>query len=223
MKAISIVLGIVLIVVGCQNISQPTIKEASPSQTSSNLITSNSLSINKDTLTYNATVNSCLSFTKNGICGIDLGDDLNSSINNLKKRFKDFELISVSSNDWGYGGGTESFLVRKNGVNQFVLIPSSENNRILFIVILNSNYVNSEGLKTGISVKEILGIKSNLKFTINLMNGYEESSFNKNTTLIFLTEDENRIGEYKEIESYSSAIETNIKVDRIILSDNTPR
>lgn len=163
----------------------------------------------------------CELVTEMGLCDIHIGMNINEAKSVLSQSNPEFTFEVTSSNDWGYGGASRSLLVKYLDEALFTMIPSGENDQILFIVILNSCFRTKEGIRTGLSVAEILEINPTLEFGINLMTGYEESEFSKNITLVFKTSNDVYIGEYEEIETLSKPKRLDIKLDWIILGKNT--
>lgn len=210
---------LLIVASSCQTSSTSGLSVSNQLEKDENMIFANNDSIDVDSEENVVMHNyqNIIEFDDQSICGVRLGMKLENAIATLKKEYGNFEFVETSSNVWGFGGGTKSVLVRESNKDQFVLIPSSQNDKILFIVIIDSKYVNRSGLSTGLSVSQLLQKKNDLEFTINLMMGYEEAYFEDRVRLIFLTNDEKRIGKYEEIESFSKAFNLDPILDRIIL------
>lgn len=160
-------------------------------------------------------------FDANQVYGITIDMKIDKALKKMKE--KEFTFEEVNSNDWGFGGGSKSWLIKKNGEEMLVLIPDFISHRLKYIIILNPIFSLNNGLKINMSVKDYLTVYPNSIFSVNLMNDYEES-YNDKLMFIFLTNDNNRIGIYEEIESSSKAInKKNAVINRIILGDFSGR
>lgn len=137
--------------------------------------------------------------------------DAEKKLNELTKR-------EVEAYDFGFDGGGKAYVYSLENEPIIVLIPKRDSEEILVIVALNKNLVTNNGLDPKSKVSEIQEKYSNIEINQNLMMGWEFMYDEKNNwEFVFTTTDDDRIGEYKEIEVPTKLIRTETKMDWIII------
>ena len=122
------------------------------------------------------------------------------------------------ADEFGFGGGGTAYLYYFKEELIFSLIPKLDTDSILFIVAAHKNLKTINNLSAKSSVAELQKIYPELKFELDLMNGWEIFTDNSNNwEFTFTTQDENRIGKYPEPDLPSKPFQMSTKSNWITL------
>jgi hypothetical protein len=142
--------------------------------------------------------------------GMNIGDAEKSLIELTKKE--------VEAYDFGYDGGGSAYIYSFKNEPILALVPERDSKEILVIIALSKNLKTNNGLNPKSTVKEIQKIYPAIEINQDLMMSWEfMHQENNNWDFIFMTEENNRIGEYKEIDVPSKPIKTEINMDWITI------
>jgi hypothetical protein len=130
----------------------------------------------------------------------------------------DFEKQKAESYDFGYDGGGDAWIYNKNGRHVFAIVPSYTDS-IIAIVAIDKDLKSSKGLHPGMTVKELISFYPNAKTYLNLMMSWEEIIDDVNGwENVFITSEEKRIGEYKDVDSPGLPKRFDVKSDWITIT-----
>lgn len=138
--------------------------------------------------------------------------DAETKLNELIKK-------EVEAYDFGFDGGGKAYIYSFKNEPVLGLIPKRDSEEILVIIALSKNLKTNNGLNPKSKVIEIQERYPNIEINQNLMMGWEFMSDKKNNwEFVFITEDNNSIGEYKEIEVPTIPKRTETKMDWITIN-----
>ncbi|ESU20183.1 hypothetical protein FEDK69T_30340 [Flavobacterium enshiense DK69] len=120
--------------------------------------------------------------------------------------------------DFGYDGGGKAYIYYLKDEPILALVPKMDSDEILVIIALSKNLKTNNGLNPNSTVKEIQEKYPNIEINQDLMMSWEfMHDENNNWNLVFMTEDNNRIGDYKELEVPTKPIRNEIAMNWITI------
>jgi len=148
-----------------------------------------------------------------------LGDiKVGMNINEAEKKIKQLTKTEAEAYDFGYDGGGKSYIYSLENEPILALIPKMDSEEILAILALSKNLKTIDGLNPKSKIFEIQNTYPNIEINLNLMMSWEYLNNEKNNwTFVFMTDDTNRIGEYKNIELPAKPKRTQVKTDWIAI------
>lgn len=126
------------------------------------------------------------------------------TIKKAEEYLSDFKKQEAEAYDFGFDGGGKSYIYNYKGKPVLALLPYGESDSILAIVAIDKNLRTTKGLHPGMTAGALLPLYPNVKFHLNHMMEWEEVFDDVNGwTIVFSTDDKNRIGEYKDMNTPS--------------------
>lgn len=120
--------------------------------------------------------------------------------------------------NFGFDGGEKSYLYYLNKELVFVLIPKLETDTILSIVAIHNNLTTTNGLHPNASVQQIQALYPDMIVEHDLLNGWE--IFHDATNqwqFVFITDENERIGDYPDLDAPSKPKRLQIQADWITI------
>ena len=140
------------------------------------------------------------------------------NINDAEKKLNVLTKKEAEANDFGYDGGGKAYIYSLENEPILALVPKRDSEEILVIIALSKNLKTNNGLNPKSKVNEIQEKYPNIEINQDLMMSWEFISEEKNNwEFVFMTEENNRIGEYKEIEVPTKPKRTETKMDWITI------
>lgn len=140
------------------------------------------------------------------------------NIDQAEKSLIELTKKEVEAYDFGYDGGGKAFIYSFEDEPILALVPKRDSKEILVIIALSKNLKTNNGLNPKSNVKEIQKKYPTISINQDLMMSWEFMHEEKNNwDFVFTTEENNRIGEYKEIDVPSKPKETEINMDWITI------
>ena len=137
--------------------------------------------------------------------------DAEKKLNGLAKK-------EAEAYDFGFDGGGKAYIYLLENEPVLALVPKRDSEEILVIIALSKNLKTNNGLNPKSKVTEIQEKHPNIEINQDLMMSWEFMSEEKNNwDFVFMTDDNNRIGEYKEIEVPTKPKRTEAKMDWITI------
>lgn len=140
------------------------------------------------------------------------------NLNDAEKFLKQLTKKEVEAYDFGFDGGGKAYLYSLG--NEFVigLVPQIDSEKIIAIIALSKNLKTINGLNPKSAVAEIQAKYPNIKIKQNLMMEWESIKDDKNNwEFVFMTNENNQIGEYNDVEAPVKPKRTEIKSDWITI------
>lgn len=140
------------------------------------------------------------------------------NLNDAEKFLKQLTKKEVEAYDFGFDGGGKAYLYSLG--NEFVigLVPQIDSEKIIAIIALSKNLKTINGLNPKSAVAEIQVKYPNIKIKQNLMMEWESIKDDKNNwEFVFMTNENNQIGEYNDVEAPVKPKRTEIKSDWITI------
>ena len=120
--------------------------------------------------------------------------------------------------DFGFDGGGKAYIYSLENEPILALVPKRDSEEIFVIIALNKNLKTNNGLIPKSKISEIQNKYPNIEINQDLMMDWEYMYDEKNNwNFVFMTEENNRIGEYKEIEMPTEPKRTETKMDWIAI------
>lgn len=140
------------------------------------------------------------------------------TIQEAEQQFKGLTKKFDEAVNFGYGGGGPAYVYYLQDELVFSLIPKLDTDTLLVIVAVHKALRTTNGLNPNSTVGQLMKCYPKLTVQQDLMNGGEFIQDEANNwDFIFLTDKNNQIGEYAEVETPSKPIRIDIKVDWIII------
>ncbi|WP_343697219.1 hypothetical protein [Flavobacterium sp.] len=140
------------------------------------------------------------------------------TIQDAEKLLTQLTKTKVEAYDFGFDGGGEAYLYSLGTEPVIALIPKMGSEEILAIAAVSKDLKTNNGLCPKSTVAEIQAKYPNIKVVQNLMMEWEYMEDEKNNQeFIFMTNENNKIGEYGELEVPVNPKRTNIKADWITI------
>lgn len=118
--------------------------------------------------------------------------------------------------DFGFDGGGAAYIYSLKNENIIALIPKRDSDELLAIAAISKNLKTDNGLNPKSTVAEIQAKYPNIQVNQDVMMDWEFIQDKKsNLQFIFMTNEENQIGEYSESELPVNPKRTDIKADWI--------
>lgn len=118
--------------------------------------------------------------------------------------------------NYGYDGGGKAYTYYFKNEPILALIPERDTNKILAIIAIHKNLRTYNGLNPNSSVKEIQTLYPSLQVNQDLIVSWEFMYDEKNNWRFeFLTDENRRIGEYKDVEDPAEPKRIQTKMDWI--------
>ena len=134
---------------------------------------------------------------------------LNTTANHVASFVNVIEILKPGGKAYIYSLENEPILA---------LVPKRDSEEILVIIALSKNLKTNNGLNPKSKVTEIQEKYPNIEINQDLMMSWEFMSEEKNNwDFVFMTEENNRIGEYKEIEVPTKPKRPDTKMDWITI------
>jgi hypothetical protein len=158
-------------------------------------------------------------FEKFGISKGQVGEiKIGMTINDAEKILKQLTKKEVEAYDFGFDGGGKAYLYSLG--NEFVigLVPQMDSEKIIAIIALSKNLKTTNGLNPKSTVAEIQTKYPDIKIKQNLMMEWESIKDDKhNWEFVFMTNENNQIGEYNDMDIPVKPTRTEIKADWITI------
>jgi hypothetical protein len=140
------------------------------------------------------------------------------NIYDAEKKLNELTKKEAEAYDFGYDGGGKAYIYSLENEPILALVPKRDSEEILVIIALSKNLKTNNGLNPKSKVTEIQEKYPNIEINQDLMMSWEFMSEEKNNwDFVFMTEENNRIGEYKEIEVPTKPKRTDTKMDWITI------
>ncbi len=140
------------------------------------------------------------------------------NIYDAEKKLNELTKKEAEAYDFGYDGGGKAYIYSLENEPILALVPKRDSEEILVIIALSKNLKTNNGLNPKSKVTEIQEKYPNIEINQDLMMSWEFMSEKKNNwDFVFMTEENNRIGEYKEIEVPTKPKRTDTKMDWITI------
>jgi hypothetical protein len=204
MKIKLMLLVLVALQVACKNDTERQI-------TSVELESLKVLSQKEKTRTFNF---SNFKITKGKIGKIKVGMD----IIDAEKLLNDLTKKTTQAHDFGFDGGGIAYIYSLRNEPILALIPKRDSQEILVIIALSKNLKTNNGLNPKSTVTEIQEKYPNIEINQNLMMSWEfMSDETNNWDFVFMTDENNSIGTYTEIEVPTQPVRIETKMDWITI------
>jgi hypothetical protein len=140
------------------------------------------------------------------------------NINDAEKKINKLTKKEAEACDFGFDGGGKTYIYSLENEPVLELVPKRDSEEILVIIALSKNLKTINGLNPKSKVTEIQAKYPNIEINQDLMMGWEFMSDEENNwEFVFMTDENNRIGEYKEIEVPTKPKRTERKMDWITI------
>ncbi|WP_269236830.1 hypothetical protein [Flavobacterium flavigenum] len=138
------------------------------------------------------------------------------NIKDAEEKLNELTKKEAEAYDFGFDGGGKAYIYSLENEPILALIPKRDSEEILVIIALSKNLKTNNDLNPKSKVTEIQAKYPNIEINQDLMMGWEFMSDKKNNwDFVFMTEENSRIGEYKEIEVPTKPKRTETKMDWI--------
>lgn len=140
------------------------------------------------------------------------------NINDAEKTLTELTKKEAEAYDFGFDGGGKSYIYSLENEPIIALVPKRDSEEILAIIALSKNLKTNNGLNPKSKVTEIQEKYPNIEINQDLMMSWEFMFEEKNNwEFVFMTEENNRIGEYKDIELPTKPKRTEVMMDWITI------
>lgn len=137
--------------------------------------------------------------------------DAEKTLNELTKK-------EVEAHDFGFDGGGKAYIYSLENEPILGLIPKRYSEEIVVIIALSKNLKTNNGLTPKSKVAKIQEKYPNIEINQDLMMSWEFMYDKKNNwDFVFMTDENNRIGEYTELEVPTKPKRTETKMDWITI------
>lgn len=158
-------------------------------------------------------------FEKFGIEKAKVGPiKIGMTIHEAENFLKNLNKSEAEAYDFGFDGGGKAYLYSFEGEFILALIPKMDSDEILAIAVLSKKLKTANGLNPKSSVQEIQKKYPGIQVSLNMMMDWEDLHDEKNNfDFVFMTNENNRIGEYTETQIPVSLKRTTAKADWITI------
>jgi hypothetical protein len=133
-----------------------------------------------------------------------------------EKELNELTKKEAEAYDFGYGGGGKAFIYSIQNEPILALIPHRDTAEILALIAISHKLKTDNGLNPNSNIIDILKRYPKMEVSQDLMTEHEYMyDENKKWSFIFLTDESNRIGEYKDIEEPTKPNRIETKMDYI--------
>lgn len=137
--------------------------------------------------------------------------DAEKKLNGLTKK-------EAEAYDFGFDGGGKAYIYLLENEPVLALVPKMDSEEILVIIALSKNLKTINGLNPKSKVKEVQQKYPNIEINQDLMMNWEEIyDENNDWIFVFMTDENNRVGDYKEIELPTKPKRTETKMNWITI------
>lgn len=140
------------------------------------------------------------------------------NIKEAEKLIANLTKSETEAYDFGFDGGGNASIYSLGNEPILALVPKRDSKEILAIIAISQTLKTNNGLNPISSVKEIIEKYPTMKIDHNLMMNWESMfDYVNNWKFVFNTDENKRIGEYKEndVQSKPKAVDT--KMDWIAI------
>ena len=140
------------------------------------------------------------------------------NIKEAEKLIANLTKSETEAYDFGFDGGGNASVYSLENEPISALVPKRDSKEILAIITISQTLKTNNGLNPRSSVKEIIEKYPTMKIDHNLMMNWESMfDYVNNWKFVFITDENKRIGEYKEndVQSKPKAVDT--KMDWIAI------
>lgn len=123
-----------------------------------------------------------------------------------------FQKQTAVALDFGFGGGSPAYVYSMDSVPVIAIVQALNSKRVFALIAISDLLKTKNGLYPQMTVEQLLDVYPQMKFYQDYMNGWEyaDDEFNQ-WSFIFITDDANQIGIYKQPDQPSSAKRTTAK------------
>lgn len=140
------------------------------------------------------------------------------TIDQAEKHLAGLVKQEVSPLDFGVDGGGEAYMYSREEEPVLALIPAMDTDTILFIAAIHKKLKTSNGLNANATVQDILKTYPGMKVRVNQITLWEYMwDKDKEWSFDFMTDEQNQIGKYADIEDSSEPLRKDIKADWILI------
>ena len=144
--------------------------------------------------------------------------EVGMNINDAEKKLNGLNKKEAEAYDFGFDGGGKAYIYLLENEPVLALVPKMDSEEILAIIALSKNLKTVNGLNPKSTVTEIQEKYPNIEINQDLMMSWEFMSDEKNEwEFVFMTDENERIGKYKVIETPTKPIRTETKMDWITI------
>jgi hypothetical protein len=140
------------------------------------------------------------------------------TIQEAETKFSGLSKKTDVATSFGFGGGSPAYLYYNHDEVIFGLIPKLDTDTLLFIIAAHKGLKTANRLGPGSSVNDIMAKHPRFLVFQDLMNGWEVIPDDENGwEFVFMTTEENQIGEYPELEAPSKPVRLTKSVDWVTI------
>lgn len=123
------------------------------------------------------------------------------NIHDAEKTLNELTKKEVEAHDFGFDGGGKAYIYSLKNEPILGLVPKRDSEEIVVIIALSKNLKTNNGLNPKSKVSEIQEKYPTIDINQDLMMSWEFMFDKKNNwDFVFMTDENNRIGEYTELE-----------------------
>jgi hypothetical protein len=170
---------------------------------------------NKDTYSIDTTnkpvEDSIILFTRNSLGKFKIG----GSVKELKKIYSDCEFINDETNSYGLDGGFPTYLVKRKNEKLFLFfLGDPGKDAITGFLILSSKYKSENGLKVGMTIREVKKLFPNCSLVYDDWNSIEYIEVDEFKHYIAVESSTNNqlVGNYKKGNSSTKNMKLDAKI-----------
>ena len=147
-----------------------------------------------------------------------IGEIVGINIYYAEKKLNGLTKKEAEAYDFGFDGGGKAYIYLLENEPVLALVPKMDSEEILVIIALSKNLKTNNGLNPKSKVKEVQQKYPNIEINQDLMMNWEDIyDENNDWIFVFMTDENNRIGDYKEIEMPTKPKRTETKMDWITI------
>ncbi len=140
------------------------------------------------------------------------------TISNAEKNIMGLDKKECEAFDFGFDGGGEAYIYYMKNEPILALVPKRDSDEILVLIAISNKLKTNNGLNPNSTVEEIKIKNPAIKINQDLMMSWEfMRDETNNWDFVFMTEENNRIGEYKENEMSTEPKRTETKTNWITI------
>jgi hypothetical protein len=134
----------------------------------------------------------------------------------VEKLLREMTKKEVEAYDFGYGGGGKAFIYSIQNEPILALIPHRDTPEILTLIAISHKLKTDNGLNPNSNIIDILKRYPKMEVSQDMMTDHEYMyDVSNKWSFIFLTDESNRIGEYKDLEEPAKLKRIETKIDYI--------
>lgn len=141
------------------------------------------------------------------------------TISEAEQSLKALQKVESEAFHFGFDGGGIAYLYYDNKDVVLGLIPHLNNDTIISIIAASNRLKTKNDIRPNSSIKELSVKYQKIELTQNLLNSWEEiTDASNNWVFVFMSDENNKIGEYKDLFSPATQIKNmNAKSDWITI------